>query len=227
MQYSLVPGTNQLVQGYPGYNRQLFGQYGYNQINNPGWGDYYHMLQTNRGLQFADDLAQLLVKIWPKGPHATGAPATTPVITGASTSLLSPSYTPKPWASIDSVLNKSIQTDLRQSSSFSGWLSGGQWPGSGPDPLTRFKAYHELLRHAERMYYRERPEYFAVNEYLLPGQIFPVAPEYINDPQAGQQMQPHPDDLRPDNFFQAHKKLIIIAAIVVAALIVYFKVVKK
>jgi len=86
MQYSLVPGTNQLIQGYPGYGSQLFQQYGYN-IQKPRYRDYYNMLRGDRALQFADSLAQLLLTVY-KASHP-GA-----VITPQTQSAVNPTPVP-------------------------------------------------------------------------------------------------------------------------------------
>lgn len=220
MQYSLVPGTNQLIKGYPGYGSQLFNQYGY-QIDRPRNRDYYNMLRGNQGLQFADSLAQLLVKIWPTGPHATGTPATTPAALSTGLALSNTpgnaGYNPAALFNSNKAFSKSISANETGTSSFIGERYGnGQWPMNGPDPITRLNAYHELLRHTEHWDRQERePRYFIQNSYLLPGQSFEL-PESYN-----QASLPQPEI--HDSWFMAHKKMIIISALVIGALVLYLK----
>jgi hypothetical protein len=221
MQYSLVPGTNQLITSYPGQGSQLFNQYGYN-IRHPRYRDYYNMLRGNQGLSFADSLAQLLTKIWPTGPHATGLPATAslPAAASAAAPYVAPGAIGSPLYNPASIFNSSNELSAAIKNSTSNYAGqfgnggGGQWPSAGPDPLTRLGAYHELLRHMEWRDAQERnPRLFITNTYLLPTSEF----EYQDD----QSQLPAP--AVPDNFFAAHKHVIIGVAIAIAAVVLYLK----
>lgn len=224
-QYTLVPGTNQLITQYPGQGSQLFNQYGYN-IHHPRYRDYYNMLKGNQGLSFADSLAQLLTKIWPMGAHATGTPATgttLPAAAGAVAPYFAPgapgSATYNPASIFNSSNELSAAIKANSTSSYAGQFGNGgagQWGNSGPDPLTRLGAYHELLRHMEWKDQHERnPRLFITNSYLLPTSEF----EY----QDGQDQQSVGAPAVPDNFFAAHKQLLIGVAVAIAALVLYLK----
>lgn len=213
MEYSLIPGTNELVKSnHGGAGTQLFRQHGYH-IQHPRWRDYHNGLRTG-GLQFFEALAGILTKVFPLGPHVSKPTAEVQAASTANTNL-------------PSVFNIAHADD---------GFTGGNHDDNhdGPNKAIKLKAFWELLKHVEHEAHRERdPKYRYRHDLELlqqERQINGIRPVFITQyalPQSDQQYNPqqYTAPLLPvasDTIFGIQKK-IAFGLLAVVAIVLYFK----
>jgi hypothetical protein len=140
--YSLLPGTNQLIEKNGTQGTNLFRKHGYN-VRNPNHYHYYNMLRGPQRDSFFDDLASILggvAKVW-------GATANTGVTRGSSINL-SGSTT------ANSIANAGSSSPFQMGSipaksdiGFSGFMSSMNGHERPSNAAGRNAAYLELVNH--------------------------------------------------------------------------------
>lgn len=143
--YSLLPGTNQLIEKNGNQGTSLFRRHGYN-IRNPNYYHYYNALRGPQGPSFFDDLAGILggvAKVW-------GAAAGQPnAATYTRQAQLAPAMDPTS-ASLPSLSNANpfANQTIPAMSDIGSFTGNNQSQGNsrGVDP-GRQAAFLELLHH--------------------------------------------------------------------------------
>lgn len=197
--YSLIPGTNQLILKHPDQGAQLFRRHGYN-IRRPTHRDYYNALRGRNRNSFFNDLGSLL----------TGLSSVIGKTTAAKQTGFSSKVSTIPGSTLHLMDSPANAGNSVADLSFTGPDRGGH----------RARAYNELMRHLEMQSRRSAPRYFFPVSPIpySAGASFALPPANALDWNDGSQDM----DIPQESFFEAHKIPIIISAVIIA-LLVYFK----